>query len=74
MQRIAFQPDRIVEQVKNFFSGIHDMSDFYYRMYLLSGLCRNCDGRGYMHTADEPCPICQTTGRQDVWAAKTPER
>ena len=47
MQKTAFQPEHIVDQVKTFFSGVQDMSDFYLRMYTLSGMCRTCDGRGY---------------------------
>ena len=67
MQKTAFQPEHIVDQVKAFFNGIHDMSDFYLRMYTLNGMCRSCDGRGYESNAEEPCPTCHSSGSSDVW-------
>lgn len=63
----AFQRERIVEQIKAFFSEVHDISDFYYRLYLLNGLCRSCDGRGYVNTPEEICPACQASGKNDIW-------
>jgi hypothetical protein len=67
MNARAFYPDRIVEQIQAFFHGVHDLSDFYYKLYLLNALCRRCDGRGYLRTPDEPCPHCQASGSTDVW-------
>jgi DnaJ-class molecular chaperone len=71
MQKSAFQPEHIVDQIKTFFSGIHDMSDFYLRMYTLSGMCRTCDGRGYVNSAEETCPTCHSSGSSDVWRNAT---
>jgi hypothetical protein len=34
MQKHAFHPERIVEQISTFFKDVHDMSDFYYKLYL----------------------------------------
>jgi DnaJ-class molecular chaperone len=67
MQKIAFQREGIVEQIKTFFRGIHDMSDFYYRMYMLNGLCQTCDGRGYIGSPEEQCPTCHASGSNDPW-------
>ena len=67
MQKNAFQRDHIVDQIKTFFSGIHDMSDFYLRMYTLNSMCRTCDGRGYMNSVEEACPTCHSSGTSDVW-------
>jgi hypothetical protein len=67
MNTRAFYPDRIVEQIQAFFHDVHDISDFYYRLYLLNALCRHCDGRGYLRASDQPCPQCQASGRTDVW-------
>jgi RecJ-like exonuclease len=67
VQTHAFHPEGIVSQIKAFFSDVHDLSDFYYKLYLLNGLCRNCDGRGYLHAPDQPCPHCQGSGSTDVW-------
>jgi len=66
MQKTAFQPEHIVDQIKAFFSGVQDMSDFYLRMYTLSGMCRSCDGRGYVNTTEEPCLTCHASGSSDV--------
>jgi hypothetical protein len=63
----AFHPDGIVTQIKTFFSDVHDLTDFYYKLYLLNGLCRNCDGRGYLREAAQTCPQCQGSGTKDVW-------
>jgi len=67
MQEHAFHPDHIVEQIKTFFRDVHDMTGFYYKLYLLNGLCRQCDGRGYLYTPDQPCPHCRASGSTDVW-------
>jgi hypothetical protein len=67
VQTHAFHPEGIVSQIKAFFSDVHDLSDFYYKLYLLNGLCRDCDGRGYLHAPDQPCPRCQGSGSRDVW-------
>lgn len=67
MQKTSFLPEHIVDQVKAFFNGVHDMSDFYLRMYALSGMCRTCDGRGYVNTTEETCPTCHSSGSSDVW-------
>ena len=67
MQKNAFQREHIVDQIKTFFSGIHDISDFYLRMYTLSSICRTCDGRGYVNSAEETCPACHSSGSSDVW-------
>lgn len=64
---VAFYPERIVEQIKAFFSDAHDVTGFYYKLYLLNGLCPDCDGRGYLRTPDQPCPHCQASGSTDVW-------
>ena len=34
---------------------------------VLNGLCRQCDGRGYLRSADEACPACQASGDADIW-------
>jgi DnaJ-class molecular chaperone len=67
MQKHAFHPERIVEQISTFFKDVHDISDFYYKLYLLKDLCRTCDGRGYLRAPDELCPQCQASGSADVW-------
>ncbi len=67
MQSHAFHPEGIVSQIKAFFSDVHDLSGFYYKLYLLNGLCQKCDGRGYLHVPDQPCPHCQGSGSRDVW-------
>lgn len=67
MQTYAFHPDHIVEQIKVFFHDVHDLTGFYYKLYLLNGLCRQCDGRGYLQTRDQSCPQCQASGSADVW-------
>lgn len=69
MPHNAFQREHIVEQIKTFFRGVHDMSDFYYRLYLLNGLCRSCDGRGYLNSQSESCPQCSASGSTDRWHA-----
>ncbi len=38
MKDQAFYPDHIIEQIKSFFGNVHDMTDFYYKLYLLNGL------------------------------------
>jgi hypothetical protein len=63
----AFHREHIIEQVQRFFRGVHDISDFYYRLYLLNGLCKTCDGRGYEQTQNEPCPQCFASGKADRW-------
>lgn len=63
----GFHPDGIVSQIKTFFSDVHDLTDFYYKLYLLNGLCRNCDGRGFLRDTQHPCPHCQGSGSADVW-------
>lgn len=63
----AFQPDGIVTQIKSFFSDVHDLTDFYYKLYLLNGLCRNCDGRGLLRDTEQTCPHCHGSGKRDVW-------
>ena len=35
-------------QIKSFFHNVHDMTDFYYKVYLLNGLCR---GGRYLRSA-----------------------
>jgi DnaJ-class molecular chaperone len=73
MQGQAFYPEGIVQQIKAFFSDVHDMTDFYYKVYLLNGLCRSCDGRGYLRVPEQSCPHCQASGSTDVWhRAKLP--
>ncbi len=67
MQKTAFEREHIVEQIKTFFSGIHDISDFYLRMYTLNGMCRTCDGRGHVNSTAEQCPTCHSSGSSDVW-------
>jgi uncharacterized OB-fold protein len=67
MQKPAFQREQIVEQIKAYFRGVRNLSDFHYRMYLLGTLCRSCDGRGYLQTPQEHCPTCQASGNSDVW-------
>jgi len=75
MKARTFYPERIVEQIQTFFPGVHDISDFYYKLYLLNALCRRCDGRGYLRTPDQPCPPCQASGSTDVWRrATSPKR
>lgn len=69
MHSRAFQRDRIVEQVQQLFRGVRDMSDFYYRLYLLNGVCRSCDGRGYLNSQSEPCSQCSASGSADRWHA-----
>jgi len=65
MSTHAFHPDGIVSQIKTFFSDVHDLTDFYYKLYLLNGLCRTCDGRGYLQNPDQPCSQCQGSGSRD---------
>ena len=67
MKDQAFYPDHIIEQIKSFFGNVHDMTDFYYQLYLLNGLCRQCDGRGYLQTSDEACPDCRASGDAGIW-------
>ena len=67
MQPRAFYPDGIISQIKAFFSDVHDLSGFYYKLYLLNGLCRNCDGHGYLQAPDQLCPACQGSGSSDIW-------
>ena len=67
----AFHPEGIVAQIKTFFSDVHDLTDFYYKLYLLNGLCLHCDGRGYLRDAAQPCPHCNGCGRRDVWNKTT---
>lgn len=67
MSTHAFHPDSIVTQIKAFFSDVHDLTGFYYKLYLLNGLCGHCDGRGYLHDAAQPCSDCQGSGSRDVW-------
>ena len=40
MTNQAFYADHIIEQIKSFFGDVHDMMDFYYKLYLLKSLCR----------------------------------
>ena len=63
----AFQRDHVVEQIRAFFRGVHDISDFYYRLHLLHSICRECDGRGYLRSQSEPCPQCSASGSADRW-------
>ncbi len=63
----AFQREHIVEQIRTFFRSVHDISDFYYRLYLLHGVCRECDGRGYLNSQSEACPQCSASGSTDRW-------
>lgn len=74
MSRNAFQREHIVEQIQSFFRGVHDISDFYYRLYLLNGFCKTCDGRGYLHGQSEPCPQCYASGKADRWQIAPPEK
>jgi Zn finger protein HypA/HybF involved in hydrogenase expression len=67
MQKHAFYPDGIINQIRVFFGDVHDMSGFYLKLSLLNGLCRHCDGRGYLEQPDRPCPQCQASGSTDVW-------
>lgn len=67
MTQHAFQREHIVEQIQTFFRGVHDISDFYYRLYLLNGFCKMCDGRGHLHDQTEPCPQCYASGKSDRW-------
>ena len=67
MKDQAFYPDHIIEQIKSFFGNVHDMTDFYYKLYLLNGLCRQCDGRGYLQSSDEACPDCRASGDAGIW-------
>jgi hypothetical protein len=73
MTQHAFQREHIVEQIQTFFRGVHDISDFYYRLYLLNGFCKTCDGRGYVQTQGEPCPQCYASGKADRWQIAPPE-
>jgi len=57
----------IVAQIKAFFSDVHDLTDFYYKLYLLNGLCRSCDGRGYLRDTEHTCQHCHGSGSKDVW-------
>jgi DnaJ-class molecular chaperone len=61
----AFQPEHIVDQIHAFFKGVHDISDFYYKLYLLRDLCRACDGRGYVLTPEQSCSHCHGSGSRD---------
>ena len=65
----AFQREHVVEQIRTFFRGVHDISDFYYRLYILQGICRECDGRGYLNSHSESCPQCAASGSTDRWSA-----
>jgi len=67
MQPYAFHPEGIVSQIKAFFSDVHDLSDFYYKIYLLNGLCPSCDGRGFLQVPEQICSRCQGSGSKDVW-------
>lgn len=67
MKEHAFYPERIIEQIKAFFADVHDISGFYYKLYLLNGLCRRCDGRGYLETPAHLCTDCQGSGDADIW-------
>ena len=67
MSTHAFHPTGIVSQIKDFFSDVHDLTDFYYKLYLLNGLCRNCDGRGYLSDTTQICIHCQGSGNKDTW-------
>ena len=67
MSQYAFHPDRVIEQIHAFFHDVHEMTDFYYKLSLLNGLCRQCDGRGYLHAPDELCGACHGTGSTDFW-------
>lgn len=67
MEKQAFYPEHVVEQIKAFFRGVRDISDFYYKLALLNGLCHACDGRGYLSAPDQPCPHCQASGSANVW-------
>ncbi|HXG18501.1 MAG TPA: hypothetical protein VNN62_05440 [Methylomirabilota bacterium] len=67
MASYAFHPGDIVSQIKAFFGDVHDITDFYYKLYLLNGLCRHCDGRGYLCEAEQICPHCKGSGSRDVW-------
>lgn len=67
MEKPAFYPEHVVAQIKAFFRGVRDISDFYYKLALLNGLCQECDGRGYLYAPDQPCPHCQASGSTDVW-------
>ncbi len=74
MSQNAFQREHIVEQIQTFFRGVHDISDFYYRLYLLNGFCKTCDGRGYEQTQGEPCPRCYASGKADRWQIAPQEK
>ena len=67
MKEQAFYPDHIVEQIKSFFHNVHDMTDFYYKLYLLNGLCQQCDGRGYLQSPDEACPAVLPQASGEKW-------
>lgn len=67
MSTHAFYPDGIVAQIKTFFRDVHDVTDFYYKLYLLNGLCLNCDGRGVIRDTKQTCPHCQGSGSKDIW-------
>lgn len=74
MEKLAFYPDGIINQIKAFFGDVHDITGFYYKLYLLNGLCRQCDGRGYLGQPEHPCPHCQASGNADVWRRVAPMR
>ncbi len=65
MSTHAFQPEHIVDQISAFFKGVNDISDFYYKLYLLRDLCRDCDGRGYPRIPEQPCARCHGSGSRD---------
>jgi hypothetical protein len=71
MATYAFHPEGIVSQIKSFFGDVHDLSGFYYKLYLLNRLCRNCDGRGYLQAPDQRCSQCQGSGSSDRWQKPT---
>ena len=71
MSANAFHPEGIVSQIKAFFSDVHDISTFYYKLYLLNRLCKNCDGRGYVQAPEQACPQCQGSGNTDIWRKAT---
>lgn len=72
MKEHAFYPQHIVGQIKKFFSGVHDMTDFYYKLYLLNGLCQSCDGRGYTDVPERRCPDCGASGETSRWSRPRP--
>lgn len=67
MKERAFHQEHIVDQIKKFFSGVHDMTDFYYKLYLLNALCKTCDGRGYLDVPEHACPDCEASGDATIW-------